>query len=50
VSAIGSRRAGVRFVIGIHISALLLIESRRGTSDGLEASAGYHLFALYVSE
>lgn len=32
----------------IHISALLLVESRRDASDGLEASAGYHL-AVYMS-
>jgi hypothetical protein len=32
----------------IHVSALLLVESRRDASDGLEASAGYHL-ALYMS-
>lgn len=31
-----------------YISALLLVESRRDASDGLEASAGYHL-AVYMS-
>lgn len=34
--------------MNIHISALLLVESGRNASDGLEASAGYH-FVLYMS-
>lgn len=34
--------------MSIHISALLLVESGRSASDGLEASAGYH-FAVDMS-
>jgi len=33
----------IGWIVRIHISALLLVEPRRGASDGLEASAGDHL-------